>query len=347
MQGGQQDADVASEDASLRRMPRHLVIAGTGRAGTSFLVRYLTELGLDTHLSRNASAFLDADANAGLEDLPISPSPEALPYVIKSPWLYQMIDQVVAEGRLAFDAVLIPIRNLVEAASSRVIVELRARHAAAPFLADQASTWSDWAHTAGGVTFPLNPIDQGRTIAVGFHRLVETLVKADVPIVFLDFPRIVTDADYLFGKIRPLIASSVDIESARAAHARVARSDNVRVSSEFADADAPPRTQGPIYAYPTLEQLDGVALKRELKKLRERLASAEASERQARSEIERAGAEHRRATEELARATQDLGEERRCRAISDGELQAIHSDYTWRYTEPFRRLAKYRKGESP
>ena len=31
----------------------HLAIAGTGRAGTSFLVRYLTELGLDTHLARH------------------------------------------------------------------------------------------------------------------------------------------------------------------------------------------------------------------------------------------------------------------------------------------------------
>ena len=32
---------------------RHLLIAGTGRAGTSFLVRYLAELGLDTHLGRH------------------------------------------------------------------------------------------------------------------------------------------------------------------------------------------------------------------------------------------------------------------------------------------------------
>src|SRR5208337_3522572 len=35
---------------------RHLIIAGTGRAGTSFLVRYLTELGLDTILTREGEA---------------------------------------------------------------------------------------------------------------------------------------------------------------------------------------------------------------------------------------------------------------------------------------------------
>ena len=38
-----------------RHPERHLIIAGTGRAGTSFLVRYLTELGLDTTLARQGT----------------------------------------------------------------------------------------------------------------------------------------------------------------------------------------------------------------------------------------------------------------------------------------------------
>jgi hypothetical protein len=32
---------------------RHLLIAGTGRAGTSFLVRYLSALGLETEIDRS------------------------------------------------------------------------------------------------------------------------------------------------------------------------------------------------------------------------------------------------------------------------------------------------------
>ena len=52
---------------------RHLIIAGTGRAGTSLLVRYLTELGLDRTLARNGDmAEWDAEANAGLENVLIS-----------------------------------------------------------------------------------------------------------------------------------------------------------------------------------------------------------------------------------------------------------------------------------
>src|SRR5271170_1882476 len=71
---------------------RHLVIAGTGRAGTSFLVRYLTELGLDTTLARNGDrAGWDAEANAGLENMLISDAD--LPYVVKSPWICEYVDQ--------------------------------------------------------------------------------------------------------------------------------------------------------------------------------------------------------------------------------------------------------------
>ena len=46
----------------------HLVIAGTGRAGTSFLVRYLHQLGLETELAgAHRRPSWDAMANAGLE----------------------------------------------------------------------------------------------------------------------------------------------------------------------------------------------------------------------------------------------------------------------------------------
>jgi len=78
------------------------IIAGTGRAGTSFLVRYLTELGLDTTLARNGDrAGWDAEANAGLENLMIAGAD--LPYVVKSPWISEYAEQIALRreiGRL-------------------------------------------------------------------------------------------------------------------------------------------------------------------------------------------------------------------------------------------------------
>jgi hypothetical protein len=71
---------------------RHLLVAGTGRAGTSALVRYLTGLGLETHLSKNgeASIFDDA-AQAGLEDLALRSFNPDLPYVVKSTMFFQIV----------------------------------------------------------------------------------------------------------------------------------------------------------------------------------------------------------------------------------------------------------------
>jgi hypothetical protein len=83
----------AEPQSNLAHNPeRHLVIAGTGRAGTSFLVRYLTELGLDTTLARNGDrAGWDSEANAGLESLLVSGND--LPYVVKSPWIGEYVEQ--------------------------------------------------------------------------------------------------------------------------------------------------------------------------------------------------------------------------------------------------------------
>jgi hypothetical protein len=74
----------------------HIIIAGTGRTGTTFLVQYLTELGLGTHVARHGFEQLDANANAGLEDMPLVATAESLPYVIKGPWIGEYVDEILA-----------------------------------------------------------------------------------------------------------------------------------------------------------------------------------------------------------------------------------------------------------
>jgi hypothetical protein len=154
---------------------RHLLIAGTGRAGTSFLVRFLTELGLETHISRFGENPWDQASQAGLEDLPVAAGLENLPHVFKTPWAYQLIEQMLADPAIELEAVIIPMRDLVEAAASRSIVELQAIHGQAPWMARIRRTWEDWGVTNGGVVFSLNPVDQARLLALGFHHLVKPI----------------------------------------------------------------------------------------------------------------------------------------------------------------------------
>nr|WP_294502529.1 hypothetical protein [uncultured Rhodopila sp.] len=257
-------------------MTNHLLIAGTGRAGTSFLVRYLTELGLDTNLSRaGASAAWDERANAGLEDLPL-PGGEDLPYVIKSPWTWELVHDLLERAELRFDAVIIPVRDLTEAAASRCILELQAQHERFPWMGELERTWEHVGHTPGGMVFSTSPVDQARLLAVGFHHLLERLVKADIPLIFLAFPRLIEDPAYLFSKLRPVLPDTISVEAGLAAHRATAEPSKVRVGGETRAAAAGFSLSGPSHA-----QLDRAALQRLLGEARrdnagigERLADA-------------------------------------------------------------------------
>jgi hypothetical protein len=100
----------------------HLIISGTGRAGTTFLVQLLTELGLDTGFT-GSCAEIDPIAHAGLEhDLRAVDAP----YVVKSPWLCDQLDELLARGDIRVDHAIIPVRDLSSAAKSRSEVHKRA-----------------------------------------------------------------------------------------------------------------------------------------------------------------------------------------------------------------------------
>src|SRR3989454_12074723 len=290
----------APKDGTDRASRRHLmVISGTGRTGTSFLVRYLAGLGLDTELPRTGGVNWDDQANAGLESMPIITPADKLPYVVKTPWMSEFIDQILAQPDLALDVVIIPVRDLVEAASSRVILEMRAIHASSPWMTAFDRTYESWGHTPGGLVYSLNPMDQARLLAVWFHNLVQRLIEADIPIVLLAFPRLVTDADYLFDKLRPFLPAQATGEAARAVHRTLADAEKVRVGDELASDGSgvtPPPGSGGIQ-YPDHDKLDRIAIGRELRRSAacgqyEAALQAQRQEEQAlRSELERHKAE--------------------------------------------------------
>src|SRR5271154_4363814 len=165
--------------------------------------------GLDTTLARNGErSGWDSEANAGLENLLVSGA--NLPYVVKSPWIGEYVDQILKEKLLKVDAFIVPVRDLVEAATSRVVLEQRAIHQHNPWMADQLDrTWETYGHTPGGAVYSLNPLDQARLLAVQFHQLVLKASEAGIPLVFPVFPRIATDWDYLYKCLRPILPSEI------------------------------------------------------------------------------------------------------------------------------------------
>lgn len=168
-------------------MPRHhIVISGTGRAGTTFLVQLLTELGLETGFPKGQ--VIDTKSRGGLE-LDIR-DPQA-PYVIKSPWLCDYLDEVLQGGEILVDHAFIPVRNLYEAAQSR-------RHAASAAASNPGSV-------PGGLWHTEKPEEQERVLTEQLYKLIYALARHDVPVSLLLFPRLVNDPEYLFKKIRFLL----------------------------------------------------------------------------------------------------------------------------------------------
>ncbi len=77
----------------------HIIISGTGRAGTTFLVQLLTELGLNTGFP-NSQAQIDPNCNAGMEVDIRDPN---APYIVKSPWLCDYLDEVLGNRGIVID----------------------------------------------------------------------------------------------------------------------------------------------------------------------------------------------------------------------------------------------------
>jgi hypothetical protein len=137
---------------------------------------------------------------------------------------YEVVDELLTRSTIKIDTVVLPIRDLVEATSSRVITELAAAEKRGQWMVNSSRSWETWAYTPSGVVFSLNPLHQARLLAMGFHHLVQRLVEVDVPIVLLAFPRMIENADYLFDKLRSFLPCDVSLDRAREAHRRLVTS---------------------------------------------------------------------------------------------------------------------------
>jgi hypothetical protein len=239
----------------------HVLIAGPGRSGTSLLVRVLSACGLETHIEkRGDQAWFDTRSNAGLEDHLFVDDP---PYVVKSPWSYQYMERFLQSGEVVVDHAIIPVRKLRDAAASRIIVENQHRAAQlAELSARSGGIWDHFATMPGGIVYSMEPLDQERILATGFARLVEVLIHHEVPVLLLDFPRFVTDRQYLFERLRPLLPADITADAFHQRVGPVVDPSKVRVEGELKRSTE--KHACPAEPRPSLDELDRVALRRAL-----------------------------------------------------------------------------------
>ena len=227
---------VMTASAPERSLRSHVVISGTGRAGTSFLTRFLGECGLDI----GGVSDVHARTRAGLEQNLLTA--EAA-YVVKDPWIFAYCD-VVDLKEINIEFLILPIRDLLDASKSRVLQE-RIKVMDSPWVDLPVAEVSG--DTPGGILYSLDPVDQARILAVGFHKLVHWATKNDIPIIFLDFPRFARDGDYLCDPLAPVLTAHCSPEQARKAFAALADSSLIRIKDQanerYSGADADPETE--------------------------------------------------------------------------------------------------------
>ena len=178
----------------------HILIGGTGRAGTTLLVQYFTALGFDTGFDlERALSRVDPISRSGLEH-PYKKGKAAgrrLAYVAKSPNYGKNLHDDLASGALVVKHCIIPVRELSAAAESR-------RHVSRKAIA--AGKTEHDRQRGGIVGGPGADKKQERLLAVQFHRLVHTMLTFDVPIHFLKFPEFAKGEQDLYTALGPIMA---------------------------------------------------------------------------------------------------------------------------------------------
>lgn len=174
-------------------MRRHIIISGTGRAGTTFLVELLSELGIETGRDRLGDVY---STRAGLEyDI----AKDDAPYVVKDPHLSLTLGGILAQGKLAIDHAIVPVRDLKLAARSRVEADASVK---VPWFKRLRRRLKKKASVPGGLWGVRFPSQQENALREVLSMLIVTLAEYDIPHTFIYFPRMVEDEEYLFSKLR-------------------------------------------------------------------------------------------------------------------------------------------------
>ena len=197
-----------------------IAVAGPGRSGTSLLVKLFGGWGLE--VPGPESNWHDR-ANAGLESRLGKNSQFE---VDKDPWAYQYLDQISEEQLAEYSVLIVPIRDLHNAASSRLIQERGSRPDSAEH---EYWKWDDWGSVPGGSVYPTTIFDQERTLAKGLWKLLEAGSRKGIPILILNFPRFAEDFDYLWNQVSQYLEGRISKIEAEGIYRSIVEPSKVRV----------------------------------------------------------------------------------------------------------------------
>jgi hypothetical protein len=297
-----------------------IAIAGPGRSGTSVLVKILAGWGFTA--PNEEHHWIDS-ANAGLESRLGSDSSFD---VDKDPWAYQYINNLPQEQLSKYSVLIVPIRNLEFAATSRSVNDRAARHDDGKF---HYWKWNDWGTIPGGTVYSTSVAEQERILASGLWRLLEVASSRGMKVLIINYPKFVLDFEYLWEELSPFLDKRITKSEAKAVFHNVVDASKIRQSSETVELSL-----AEAIGLLEIKSKSISSLSTEIEKLSR--TKAELEHKKAELEHKKAELEHKKAELESLSSLKELAlNQKRL------EIEALTNTLSWKSTLPLRKIRAF------
>lgn len=153
-----------------------ILITGTGRSGTTFLIKLFSFLDFDTGYTKdNYHISISKNCNSGMEK-----NINASNYVLKNPLFLESIENICKNDKYNIKYVIIPIRDYKKSALSRVSHK----------------------NNNGGLWKATNLDEQILYYNKLMANYMYMMAKYEINTILLDFDKMVGDSEYLYNKLK-------------------------------------------------------------------------------------------------------------------------------------------------
>lgn len=156
-----------------------ILITGTGRCGTTFLIKLFSFLDFNTGYNRDNYTFsISSNCNSGMEK-----NYKDDYYILKNPMFMMNIENIVKDTSIKIKNVIIPVRDMEISAKSRV------KHGTL-----NGGLWN--------ANDESSQIDFYKNILTNY---IFIATKYDINTIFVDFDKMINDEIYLFNKLKSIL----------------------------------------------------------------------------------------------------------------------------------------------
>jgi hypothetical protein len=156
-----------------------ILITGTGRCGTTFLIKLFSFLNFNTGFNKdNYKDFIFSNCNSGLEK-----NYNENYYILKNPTFMSDIKDILQEDSVKIKLVIIPIRDYKISANSRL----------------------NNGNNTGGLWNAVDELSQIRYYKDILSDYIYYMTKYEINTIFIDFDKMISDKKYLFNKIKNIL----------------------------------------------------------------------------------------------------------------------------------------------